>query len=249
MTVSVCMATYLGEKFVASQIESILPQLSQGDELVIVDDASADRTLEVLRSYRDPRIRIIRHDVNLGVLRSFEDALTVARGEIIFYSDQDDVWAPDKVRIVTKIFEQNPKVDVIVSDADLIDENGAPIRGSYYAQRGEFHKGVLSNIVRCKFLGCTMAFRSRIRERVLPFPAGAHVLHDIWTGVCNEFTGGETLFVPHRLVSYRRHRENVTGNGRLPRSQQLRNRWDLCRELAKRWWKLRTTPRASGSTR
>ena len=94
--VSVCMATYNGASFVSAQIESILAQLVDDDELVIVDDASTDDTVAVVESIGDPRIRIIRQNVNQGYVRTFERALREATGDVLLLSDQDDLWLPGR---------------------------------------------------------------------------------------------------------------------------------------------------------
>jgi glycosyltransferase involved in cell wall biosynthesis len=88
--VSVCVATYQGERFVAAQLQSILTQLSDGDEVIIVDDHSMDTTCERIVALGDSRIRLIRHDANRGVAESFEEAISQASGDVIFLSDQDD---------------------------------------------------------------------------------------------------------------------------------------------------------------
>jgi glycosyltransferase involved in cell wall biosynthesis len=237
--ISVCVAAFNGEAYIRQQLQSILDQLSGRDEVIVVDDASTDRTCDVVQSLNAPRIRLKKHDLNAGVLRTFEEAIRMAQGDILFLADQDDLWAPEKVSSVLHTFESNPDADIVVSDATLIDDNGAILGPSYYAVRGTFRSGVLSNIFRCKYLGCTMAFRSSIRNRILPFPANADVLHDIWIGTANSLAGGKTVYIDRPLVLYRRHDNNSTGNTRLSFSRQLRMRWDLCRSLARSWSRLR----------
>ena len=234
-SISVCMATFNGEAYIQQQLHSILNQLSDRDEVIVVDDASSDRTCDVIESLRDTRIRIERHASNLGVLRSFEDAICNAHGDILFLADQDDLWTPEKVSTVLHAFVMHPEVEIVVSDAALIDENDAPIGASYYAIRGPFRPGILSNLLHCKYLGCTMALRSRIRNRILPFPSKADVLHDLWIGAVNSFAGGKALYIDSPLVLYRRHDGNATGSQRLPLSRQIRLRWDLCRSLVQSW--------------
>jgi glycosyltransferase involved in cell wall biosynthesis len=235
--ISVCMATYNGERYVRAQISSILSQLSGRDELIIVDDASTDRTCEMIESLCDERIRLKRRTMNQGVLRSFEDAIRCANGDILFLSDQDDLWTKDKVSTTLHAFHMHPEVDIAVSDANLIDDDNHPLGGSYYAQRGKFRPGILSNLIHCSYLGCTMAFRRRIRPIILPFPAGADVFHDLWIGAANALAGGKALYIDRPLMLYRRHRGNATGNRRLPIKRQIRMRWDLCRSLAQLWWR------------
>jgi glycosyltransferase involved in cell wall biosynthesis len=230
------MATYNGERYVKTQIASILNQLSPDDELIVVDDASSDRTCEIIESLRDARIRLERHTSNLGVLRSFDDAIRQAVGDIVFLSDQDDLWAVDKVSTTLRTFQSHPEADIVVSDATLIDDDGHPLGWSYYERRGKFRSGILANLFHCSYLGCTMAFRRRIRSRILPFPAEADVFHDLWIGTANALAGGKTLYIERPLVLYRRHGGNATGNRRIPLRRQTRIRWDLCRSLAKHWF-------------
>ncbi len=243
--ISVCLATYNGEPYIKAQIESILGQLSARDELVVVDDASSDSTCEVIENLDHPLIRVKRHAANQGVLRSFEEAICCADGEILFLSDQDDLWTADKVATILQAFHERPDIDIVVSDAALMDRNGNPRDESYYAQRGKFRSGVLANLVHCSYLGCTMALRRRILSRILPFPVGADVFHDLWIGTANALAGGKTLFVDRPLVRYRRHDGNATANRRLSLGRKLRIRWDLCRSLLQFWLRSRSLPRVS----
>ncbi len=229
--VSVCMAAYNGGQYIEIQLQSILNQLAGTDEVIVVDDASTDATREVVLSLNDSRVHLVAHDRNRGVLRTFEEAICLASGEVLFLSDQDDVWAPDKVSTVMQMLAQHPEVDVAVSDAAVIDQKGGPIAASYYATIGGFRSGVVHNMVHCRYLGCTMAFRSRILPRILPFPAGQDVLHDLWIGARNQWIGGRTLYIDRPLVSYRRHQNNATGNRRLNLASRLRIRWGLYKAL------------------
>lgn len=232
--VSVCMAAYNGSRYVRPQVTSILPQLHEKDELIIVDDDSQDDTRAVIESIGDNRVRLVRNDRNLGVVRSFERALALARGEIIFLSDQDDVWVPEKVAKVLDVFERHPDVTLVATDAALIDQNGVQLTGSYYGRRGKFRSGVFSNLLRCKYLGSTMAFRSGLLSKVMPFPDGKEVLHDIWIGVVNRISQGRTFFINEPLIWYRRHSASVTG-GVLARRQQLRIRLRIVRAIIDFW--------------
>jgi glycosyltransferase involved in cell wall biosynthesis len=232
--VSVCMAAFQGERYVAAQLQSILIQLSDNDEVIVVDDHSSDKTCDEVRSLGDGRIRLIERPMNQGVAKSFEEALSYATGSVIFLSDQDDLWAHGKVPIVLRAFESNPRVTLVVTDATLIDEDGNRLGNSYYAWRGQFSSGVWSNLVRCKFLGCTMAFRSELVAKVLPFPHQFAVLHDIWIGVVNAITSGSTLYIDEPLVRYRRHSRSFTA-GRLNRMHQLHTRLHLLYTVVNYW--------------
>jgi glycosyltransferase involved in cell wall biosynthesis len=234
-SISVCMAAYNGEPYIKAQLHSILQQLRSTDQVIVVDDASSDSTRQVIASLQDHRIQLIPHERNQGVLRGFEEAIRAASGDILFLSDQDDLWAPDKVLTTLRIFQLHPDANIVVSDAQLICEQDQPIAPSYYAQLGGFRSGVLQNLVHCRYLGCTMAFRSRLRKQILPFPVDQPILHDLWIGALNAFQCGETVYIDRPLVSYRRHQRNATGNHRLPLARQLQIRWGLCLSLVSFW--------------
>lgn len=229
--VSVCMAACNGERYITEQLRSILSQLSADDELIVVDDGSGDRTRECVRSLCDERIRLLVHEKNLGVLRSFEDAIRQANHSIIFLSDQDDVWRADKVPTVLQAFATHPEADVIVSGVCTIDAEGNMAAGPARSHSVPFRSGFWANLIRNRYQGCTMAFRARILPEVLPLPHGYDVLHDIWIGVRNALSNGGALYIDEPLVMYRRHAGTVTGRRTLSALRRLRVRVHLVRAL------------------
>lgn len=221
-TISVCMATYNGERYLEEQIGSILVQLSNGDELIIVDDASSDRTREIIFGFKDSRIHLICNRMNRGVQASFETALMAARSEIVFFSDQDDVWAKHKVAEILKAFEENQEVTLILSDSNVIDAEGNVIADSYYRNRSPFRDGLLANLLHFRYQGCAMAIRRKILPQIMPFPHGYDLLHDLWIGIRNELAGNKVLFIKKPLFSYRRHGLNVSHTMSLARQIKVR---------------------------
>jgi len=235
--VSVCMAAYQGERYIAAQLRSILEQLSEDDEVIVVDDRSSDRTRDEVRSLDDPRVQLVEHRTNHGIAQTFQQALSQTTGSVIFLSDQDDLWAPGKVAMVLEAFERNPDVKVVVTDAALIDEGGNHLGVSYYSSRGRFRSVVVSNLFRNKYLGCLMAFRSELLAKILPFPRDCgDVLHDFWIGVVNSVTSGNTYYIDQPLVWYRRHSGNVTA-GKLSWTRKFRTRWRLLKAVMRFWIK------------
>jgi glycosyltransferase involved in cell wall biosynthesis len=222
--ISVCMASYQGERYIALQLRSILTQLSGDDEIIIVDDGSTDGTCNEISALNDPRIVLLRNGNNQGVLRAFERSLSRSSGGIVFLSDQDDLWLPNKVDTVLQEFTRDPDLMLVASDATLIDEDGAKIGDSFYAQRGKFRAGLWSNVLIGKFHGCTMAIRSTLLRKALPFPPGRLVHHDTWIGCVNALIGGKTRYIAEPLVAYRRHSTNVTGRFRLSNYTRLKVR-------------------------
>jgi GT2 family glycosyltransferase len=224
------MAVYNGAEFIREQIGSILPQLTDNDELIIVDDASLDGTVAVIERFCDERIRIVRQERNCGVVQTFSHALEEARGEIIFLSDQDDVWRSDKVREFTDMFASCPDLTLALSDFSIIDATGN-ITSTARFKSGKFHPGVLHNLVCNRYQGSTMAFRRCILNYCLPFPADIP-MHDMWIGIVNQFIG-KTGFIGKPLVFYRRHGGNKSPHKHAPLSQIICWRWALIKNIVR----------------
>src|SRR5579863_3313404 len=233
--ISVCMAAYQGENYISLQLCSILEQLSADDEVIVVDDGSTDRTCGEVSALQDTRLLLVQNQKNQGVLRAFETALSRCTGEIVFLSDQDDLWLPKKVEMVLDAFRLDPDLALVASDAILIDEEGAKIGDSFYAKRGKFRAGLWSNLLVGKFHGCTMAFRSTLLRSVLPFPLGRRAHQDTWIGCVNALLGGKTKYIPEPLVAYRRHSSNDTGLKKNSNYTRVRMRLPIVMGLLKLW--------------
>lgn len=206
--VSVVLAIYNGARYLEEQMATMLSDLEPRDEVIVVDDASRDRSLQIVESFADSRIRLIRHASNLGVRKTFEDGLSAASHEVVFLCDQDDRWQPGKRAALTACFDRDPTCMVAISDAAIIDAD-ARIRGtSFMATRGGFRGGLFANLVRNRYLGCAMALRRSLLEVALPIPASAPQ-HDMWIGSIAAVLG-RVVYVPAPLIQYRRHDGNVT---------------------------------------
>lgn len=223
------MAVYNGAAYLQPQLQSILAQLRPNDEVVVVDDASQDNSAELLSDFSDPRVRLFHNECNLGVLASFEKAMGLAQGDILFLSDQDDLWLQGKVDKISEAFSLNPDVTLIASDVQVIDETGCVVADSFFEQRGHFSAGVLHNLIKNKYLGCTLAFRRSMLEYFLPIPRDVP-MHDIWFGLINDIYG-KTLYIDQPLIAYRRHGSNVSPSVGAPIMQKLVWRWRLVKSL------------------
>lgn len=208
--VSVCMASYNSGHYIDLQLRSILQQLSDADEVVIIDDNSTDDTRDRIRAFADPRIRLIEHTVNLGVTRTFEQALRAATGDLLFLSDHDDLWAPDKVELFREAFAQSAHVQVVMSAVALIDSEGVPFRDKRFDRDGKFQRGFLRNVLKNQYQGSALAMRSDLLAPLLPFPSDRTYLHDAWIGTLNDRLRGGMVFLSKPLLLYRRHGTNVS---------------------------------------
>ncbi|WP_256488166.1 glycosyltransferase [Deinococcus sp. HSC-46F16] len=200
------MATYNGMKYLPAQITSILKQLASDDEVVIQDDGSSDGTVAYLMSLGDPRVLVEVNPGNRGVITTFERALKRARGEIVFLSDQDDVWLPGKVAHVLAEFSR-PEVMAVVTDAEIIDASEKVVVPSYHQAYGG-RAGVWKNFWRNSYLGCCLAFRREVLQPGLDIPKSVRT-HDGWLGLVSNMVG-EVVFLDKILLKYRRHGGNAS---------------------------------------
>lgn len=205
MKISVCIATYNGEKYIKEQLCSILSQLEENDEVIISDDSSTDNTIQIIESFKDKRIRIFREQKFKSPIYNFENAISKATGDIIFLSDQDDIWYKTKVdRIKQCFFKEN--ITCVVTNASIIDEEGKEKGYLFFRKQQSF--SIIKNIIKNNFIGCTMAFVNNEKIPILPFPIGLP-MHDWFIGL-RHIIKGKVKFISEPLVYYRRHSQNVT---------------------------------------
>lgn len=225
------MATFNGAAFLCEQIDSILPQLSEDDELVISDDGSTDGTWEMLSllAEHEPRV-VLLEGPRLGVCRNFENALRACRGQTIVLCDQDDVWAPDKLDTVIRALGDN-EASVVLHDATVVDEQGNEIHPSFFALH-RTRTGFWKNLWKNSYIGCCMAFSRRLLPYVLPFP-DTIPMHDQWIGLQGERHGG-VIRIDRSLTAYRRHGRNATADTHASLMQMIRWRAGMIAALMSR---------------
>ena len=213
--ISVCMATYNGERFIKEQIDSILPQLDVDDEVIISDDGSTDKTIEIITSYNDKRIKILHHKRNPDfakkyfrsfyyVTANFENALIHAKGDYIFLADQDDIWKEGRVK---QMLQELKEYDCVMCNFSVIDSDDNVLYEKYYND-SPIKKTLIQNIIASKFIGCCMAFTKSVLEYTLPFPRNL-LAHDYWIG-CLANKKYNFKFLEEPLHFYRRTGDNVS---------------------------------------
>jgi glycosyltransferase involved in cell wall biosynthesis len=202
--ISVCIPTFNGEKFINQQLDSILTQLEAEDEIIISDDSSTDRTIGIIKSYNDHRIKLIENCKFKSPIFNLENALKQAKGEYIFLADQDDVWLSEKVK---KLTEELKNANLVFSDAIIVDKDLKIVRDSFY-KRNKNLTGLLKNIFFNNYFGATMAFRKELLKVALPFPKNIP-MHDQWLGLVSEIYF-KNEYIPEPLILYRRHGSNAS---------------------------------------
>lgn len=230
MQISVCIATCNGEKYIVEQLKSILVQLNQEDEIIISDDSSTDATIEKIKWLKDPRIKIFENQKFNSPIFNFEHAISKAKNQYIFLSDQDDLWVEGRVESMKQVLLE---YDVVVCDHSVIDENGTILLKSYF-KIIHAGPGVLKNLLKSTYFGCCMAFNRRILDIALPFPK--HIpMHDIWIALVADLFY-RTKFIDFPYTLYRKHTNNTTT------ASELKSNFSFIKKLTFRMNTLRYLP-------
>lgn len=218
--ITILLATYNGEQYLAEQLESILAQTEQNWRLVIQDDCSADGTVAVARQYANAhsdRIEVIQRAVRSGSAKNnFFSMLQYVGTEYWMTCDQDDIWLPNKIEVTLEMMrrleEHHADVPLLVhSDLMVIDQKRNTLAKSFYAyqkldaKRDSFANLLSQNIV----TGCTALMNRALLDKIHSLPAVA-LMHDWWFAlVAAAF--GKIAFVEHATVLYRQHGRNSVG--------------------------------------
>lgn len=225
MKISVCLAAYNGQRYIASQISSILEQLGADDELIIGDDCSTDNTISIIESFSDKRIVVLKSDKNLRHVKNFERIISKAKGQLIFLSDQDDIWERGKLIAMIEIFDRYPSVTMVHHALSLMNE-----RGDVYERHWNHlpdgisskRRFLIRQIFKSQIFGCGLAFRASMLKYMLPFPRGVYA-HDHWISLVNGIHG-QIYHLNSPLVRYRQHANNLTPKKGLAIHKQLKVR-------------------------
>lgn len=229
--ISIALCTYNGGSFLSEQLESFLKQTLLPDELVIGDDCSNDKTVKIIEDFAKTApfpIRLKINEKNLGSTKNFEQTILRCTGDLIFLSDQDDIWLPEKLEKIAAEFEKSDKIGMVFSDAELVGENLEPLGHNLWdfsftvkeRRKAKQQKLLEVLIDRNIVTGATMAFRARFRELFSPIPADIpYTIHDAWIALVIA-ANADVAFIEQPLVKYRQHS-----------NQQLGINWQFKRKL------------------
>jgi len=220
---SVALCTYNGAAYLGQQLASIAAQDLRPDELVVCDDASTDRSAQIVRDFAAGAPFPVRLEVNsrnLGSRANFEQAIRLCRARVIALADQDDVWLPHKLRRLCDALRSAPRAGFAFSDAVLVDRDrrslGCRLWQVVHFHRGQQHRWaggraaeilLQHNVV----TGATLAFRADYRDLILPMPDGW--VHDGWIALLISAVA-ESVPVAEALVEYRQHGAQQIGQPR-----------------------------------
>jgi glycosyltransferase involved in cell wall biosynthesis len=208
--VSIGVPAYNGKRFIGAAIESVLAQTWADFELYVIDDASTDGTLSVVRRFSDPRLRIISNETNVGQEENWNRALREARGEFIKLLPQDDVLHPDCLRKQVEIFDNPANSSIVLTSCsrNIIDANGRILlRRTFRNRRGRIPG--LRAVRTCVRSGTNLIgepaavlMRSDILPRVGLFDAANFYVIDLdlWARILRY---GDLFVLPEPLCSFR----------------------------------------------
>lgn len=219
--VIVLMSTYNGEKYIKTQLDSILAQKGVEVQLVVRDDGSTDNTLKILQQYAQNGQLRYYTGPNLKSAKSFMDLLIHAsKADFYAFSDQDDYWLPDKLLRGVKELEQisdQSMPSLYYSKPLLVDEDLRPLKKQMHMQSKYTFPQALFEI---SIAGCTLVFNNallNLARRYIPTYVG---MHDAWLGLLCLAVNGKLVYDSVPSIYYRQHVNNVCGTG-----YSLKRRW------------------------
>lgn len=206
--VSVVMCTYNGEAFVSEQILSVINQTYPLHELLIFDDASTDKTIEIITalSLKYTSIKVTVHTKNIGFIKNFEDAIKAATGEVIAIADQDDIWINTKLEKMIKGWKKEHLLIYCNSSlfVDTPPRNPQPSKHIQF-EGMDARRLFLTNTIS----GHNILLKKELVPLIVPFEEG--VMYDWWIAVVAAYNGGVQHY-DEILVMHRSHASNITVN-------------------------------------
>jgi glycosyltransferase involved in cell wall biosynthesis len=232
--ISIAMCTYNGEKYLKEQIDSILKQTYENFELIITDDGSQDKTVELINTYvlNDSRVKLFENELNLGFMKNFEKAISLCTGDYIALSDQDDVWKENKLETLIVELKKNDSF-LVYSDALLVDSNLKSL-GSTLIEKLNLNQITDDNNLFFIYQNCvsgnTLMFKKELTQKFLPIPPDI-IFHDIWIAFVAS-TIGPLSYVDESLILYRQHDDNVTNlNSKIIKVKKSYNE-KICKKIS-----------------
>lgn len=211
--VDILLPTYNGADFLEAQIDSILNQTHTNIRLIVRDDQSQDQTVAIIEKYvvRDPRVVCIYEPpTNLGLVKSIEYLLQISDAPFIMFSDQDDVWFPEKVALFLKqatAMDKNSPL-LVHSDCYVTDQNLKILKR--FLRKKPFHYGLKNSLFHYYVQGSSTMINQKLKEESLPFPENVY-LHDRYLHIVSEIKG-ERVYFDTPTMYYRQHNQNLVGS-------------------------------------
>ena len=202
--VSVLMSVYNGQEFLNEAIDSILKQTYQNFELIIINDASTDKTPEILRAVTDDRLRIITMRTNVGLVDALNFALTEAKGSLIARMDADDISQPERLALQVKEMSSDPSLVLLGTSVEYIDAHGRLLRIENFNTDNTALQRILAEEGN-HFCHSSVMLRAEAVRKVMGYRslAGRYAQdYDLWLRLAEV---GTVANLPEPLLRYRVH--------------------------------------------
>lgn len=220
-TVSVVIPSYNHERFIRECIQSVLDQTFQDFEIIITDDASSDGTVQLIKKFKDHRIKLFRHTTNKGASVAANNCISHASGKYIAMLNSDDAWYSNKLDVQVSYLEEHPEIGAVFGRVDWVDEKGQPITNKNFHHKDLFD---VSNRTRFEWLKyffykgnclchpCSLVRRECYQKIGLLNPALANLPDfDLWIRLCLHY---EIIVLDRKLIKFRKmtNEENASGD-------------------------------------
>ena len=218
MKVTVLIAVHDGEPYLQQAIDDVVAQTFEDFELLVVDDASQDRTAAILRACSDPRLRVLVNEKNLGQASSLNRGLAEARGEYVARIDADDRMLPTRLERQVNVLDDEPEVSLVGTWIDVVDESGrlwATIRGDI-TSFGELVAAILTDSY--PFGHPSLMYRRDVVRDLGGYDPTLAPAEDKDLYRRLALAGGQARVVREPLVRYRRHGAQLS---QMQRTHQL----------------------------
>lgn len=217
-TISVVLTTYNGERYLKEQLDSIRDQTRKPNEVIILDDGSSDGTVDLVRSYIAENSlstwHLIQNDTNLGWRANFKKGFDLAQGDLIFPSDQDDVWHVDKIEEMVRVMMEHPDIMLLCSNYHLFvsgsDRRANDMQQTMVNDDAIEKIGITPRWYYIVRPGCTYCFRKEFYSAIVN-RWDVQYAHDaiLWRFACMR---GGLYRLNKELIDFRRHGDNATSS-------------------------------------
>lgn len=204
---SITVPAYNRENYIGPCLESLLNQSFTDFEIIVVNDGSTDKTVEIIESYKDSRIKLYHNEQNRGIVYTRNRGFELSKGEYIAILDSDDISVQGRLQKQVTFLDQNLKVGLVGGFAEVIDENGQSEGKVWFSN---FDQKKLNT--RLFFENCIAQSSVMLRKSALPNPAYRSEYppsedFDLWVQISRNW---EVCNIPEVLIQYRVHSKNIS---------------------------------------
>jgi glycosyltransferase involved in cell wall biosynthesis len=201
--ISVIMPVYNAEKYVKEAIESILNQTFPDWELIIIDDCSTDNSIEIIQSFQDERIILLKNEINLGVSKAPNKGIRIALGKYVTKMDADDISLPTRFKKQVEFLEKHPDYVLCASNVQMFGT-----KQDFFVLPTEDQQLKIALLYQNPFVHSSVLIRSKnckkyLYNEIFPFAED----YELWINLKEE---GKFASIPEILTKYRIHQNNLT---------------------------------------